>query len=506
MRSFDLALALAPGNADTFNVRGNAHYAMQSYADALADYDRAAMLRDDAAPILNNRGNALRELGRHDEALAGFDRALALKPDYAEAHNNRGNALLDLNRTTRRWPITSARSRSSRLRRSRWSIAAARCTISAAIDDAIASFDARHRAQPAARRGALEQGAAVCSRSAISRTAGRPTNGAGERATELTPRDFAQPQWRGEDLHGKTILLHAEQGFGDTIQFIRYLPLVGAKGAQGGAGNARQPDAADRPHRRRRRPCMRRGEPLPAFDVHCPLMSLPLAFGTTLDTIPAPGALSARAGRTRWSSGARGLARRKAPRVGLVWSGKPSAQERPQPQHRRCRCLRRCCRTPGVTFVSLQRSTARPTAPALAAAPLIAPRRRAHRFRRHRGGDRRARSGDRGRYRGRASRRRLGKPLWLLLPAHSATGAGCWTARTAPGIRRARLFRQPRIGDWDSALIRRCRREACRIRQALATRQITARSIFRPIALPCGDTMAIATQTSRARARRHASI
>jgi hypothetical protein len=102
---------------------------------------------------------------------------------------------------------------------------------------------------------------------------------------DLPPRNFRQQQWQGEPLAGKTILLHAEQGFGDTIQFLRYVPLVTARGGQVVLEiqtpllllAARIPGIQ----------IIARGEPLPAFDLQCPLLSLPLAFGTTLETIPA---------------------------------------------------------------------------------------------------------------------------------------------------------------------------------------------------------------------------
>ena len=165
---------------------------------------------------------------RPREALAHYDAALALKPDYAEAHNNRGNALLDLNRTARRVaefrPRVGAQSRlSRRAGQPRQCVA---------------------RSQPR-RRGASELSSAP-SRSTRNwpRRIGtrrllqlsRGDFEAGWRGYEwrwrragAAPRDFAQPQWRGEDLDGKTILLHAEQGFGDTIQFARYIPMVVAK-------------------------------------------------------------------------------------------------------------------------------------------------------------------------------------------------------------------------------------------------------------------------------------
>lgn len=140
----------------------------------------------------------------------------------------------------------------------------------------------------------------------------------GGTAEKIKLRGFAAPQWHGEEVAGKTLLLHAEQGFGDTLQFCRYASLVGA--------TARvilevQPSLV--------RLCsslagvfqvIARGEPLPAFDMHCPLMSLPLAVGTTLETIPSDTPYLAAdpvliAGWRERLSCLDGL------RVGLVWAG-----------------------------------------------------------------------------------------------------------------------------------------------------------------------------------------
>ena len=148
----------------------------------------------------------------------------------------------------------------------------------------------------------------------------------------------------GEDIAGKTILLHAEQGFGDTIQFVRYVPLVAAKGA---SVVLEVPDSL--------KPLldgfdgvsaiMAPAQPLPPFDLHCPLLSLPLAFGTTLATIPAervPICARRPSACAEMASGCP-AADRPARRHGLV--RQTDAQERPQPQHRlvppgaaACRC------------------------------------------------------------------------------------------------------------------------------------------------------------------------
>jgi len=137
----------------------------------------------------------------------------------------------------------------------------------------------------------------------------------------VTHRNFTQPVWRGGPITGKTILIHSEQGLGDTIQFCRYVPFVTTRGArvtfevqktlQGvmapvvGAGQL-----------------VARGSTLPAFDLHCPLVSLPLAFGTRLETIPSSAAYLAAPAQhaTTWRSRLEG---KPHPRIGLVWSGNP---------------------------------------------------------------------------------------------------------------------------------------------------------------------------------------
>lgn len=133
-------------------------------------------------------------------------------------------------------------------------------------------------------------------------------------------REFPEPRWTGdEDIRGKRILLHAEQGLGDTIQFCRYARQVAELGAHvimevpgtliplfRGLEGVHEWVAA--------------GQPLPQFDIQCPLLSLPLAFGTTLDTLPgarsylSADALKVRAWQARLGEG-------QKPRIGLAWSG-----------------------------------------------------------------------------------------------------------------------------------------------------------------------------------------
>jgi hypothetical protein len=178
----------------------------------------------------------------------------------------------------------------------------------------------------------------------------------GGTAEEIKLRGFAEPQWQGEDVAGKTLLLHAEQGFGDTLQFCRYASLVGATArvilevqpplvrlCSGLAGVAR---------------VVARGEPPPAFDLHCPLMSLPLAVGTTLDTIPSgvPYLAADPELVVGWRERLAGL---DGLRVGLVWAG----SLRPEPElsaidRRRSITLAMMAslgEASGVSFISLQK-------------------------------------------------------------------------------------------------------------------------------------------------------
>ena len=134
-------------------------------------------------------------------------------------------------------------------------------------------------------------------------------------------RPFTQPLWRGEALGpGRTLLLHAEQGLGDTLQFCRYAALAAAR-SEARVVLEVQPQLVGL-MRRLAGPAqvLANGEPLPAFDAHCPLLSLPLAFGTSLETIPAPVPYltSDPALREAWRRRLGPAGRR---RIALVWAG-----------------------------------------------------------------------------------------------------------------------------------------------------------------------------------------
>jgi Flp pilus assembly protein TadD len=242
-------------NPDFFEVRVNLGTVLGSvgrFDEALAEFSQAARLRPDVAEIHVNLSNAFRDNWMIDEAIAAAEKALALKPSLAEAHLCLGAALACHGRFDR---------------------------AKAAYRDAIRirpDFPAAHLNLALAElvTGNLEQG--------------WPEYEWRQRcAAALAPRRFSQPAWNGENLGGKTILLYAEQGFGDAIHFIRYAPMVAKMG--GKILLECQPALV---RLFRNFPGVERivpaGHALGQFDSHCALPSLPLMFRTTLDSIPAP--------------------------------------------------------------------------------------------------------------------------------------------------------------------------------------------------------------------------
>lgn len=288
LASHDRAIALQPNNPESHSNRGTTLHELSRYDDAVASFDRALALRPDLAEAHSNRGNALQELRRFDDALRSYDRAILLKPEFAEAFSNRGNAMSELHRFEE-------------------ALASFERAISLRADFADAHFNA---ALCRMLIGDLERGLPQYEwRWDIDHLKSKK-------------RNFPQPQWNGSDpVAGKTVLLHAEQGFGDTIQFCRYVPHVAARGARV-VLEVPRPLVSLMRSLRGGAQIVANGEPLPDFDCHCPLLSLPLAFATRLETIPGDTPyLFADQGKSRaWRDR---LGDRQGPRIGLVWAGDP---------------------------------------------------------------------------------------------------------------------------------------------------------------------------------------
>lgn len=255
--------------------------------EACQHQQRAVELAPDNAGAQSNLGNSLAALGRFDEAIAAARRAIALAPHTAEYHYNLGVILREVED----------------------------------FDAALDAFRAALRLDPGHVRAQLHIALLELMLGDFAR------GWVDYECRWLQPdckevRHFNRPQWTGEDIAGKRILIHAEQGFGDSFQFLRYLPLVAAKGAE--VALVVQPSLESFAQRI---PGVKylipSGEPLPPCDLHCPLLSLPRALGTTLETIPAeiPYLRPLPEKTAYWRER---LAPLKAYRVGLVWAGRPT--------------------------------------------------------------------------------------------------------------------------------------------------------------------------------------
>ncbi len=332
-RAFRQVLTSNPRHRDSLHVLGLIAFQAQKLDEAAALIRQAIDIEPNEASSHSNLGNLLMQQSRLEEAIACYEKAIALNPRFTPALNNLGNALRHLKR----------------------------------LDEAVTAYR---------RALAQEPGDAETHYNFSMTLLARGDLADGWREHEWrwrTPqmaqahRGFKQRQWRGEPGEGRTLLIHAEQGLGDTLQFSRYAPMAAARGWRvvlevpkplvrllGSLLGVEQVVGAS--------------DPLPAFDLHCPMMSLPLAFGTTLETVPAeipylhanPQAVAAWRARLA-ASGETGK------RVGLVWAGNPRRESfllAAIDQRRSIdpALLAPLFDVPGVTYYSLQKDG--PAAPA----------------------------------------------------------------------------------------------------------------------------------------------
>ena len=285
----DKAIGLFPDHAPTLRTRAWVLYCLKRFEESAVDGRRAHNLDPHNAEICNNLGLALRRLRRNEEALAWFDKAIAIQPRFADAFDNRLVALFHLHRFDELFAL-SDRMTSLGLSNevTEWNVSLAHLLT-----------------------GNFEAG-----------WFGHQTRS--KLPSSRYPR-FPQPMWLGgESVEGKTILIAADEGLGDTIHFARYIPMLAEQGARVLLA------VQDPLHRLMSNlsgtshcaPMSAIGT-LPAFDLHCPISSLPLAFKTRLDTIPSEPYLPSPPGSLvqAWENR---LGPRTRLRVGLVWSGDPS--------------------------------------------------------------------------------------------------------------------------------------------------------------------------------------
>ena len=413
---FEQVVQRAPRSGEALLNRGVALAMLERNAEALDDFDAALTLAPAHPDLHYNRGNALSQLARHAEAIAAFDRALAAVPAHTRAWNNRGRALQSLNRNAE-----AAESFGKAL------------ALQKDYADAHFNLALVLLTQGDLRRG-FEQYEWRWKRSGMTDTR----------------RGYGGALWLGEfPLGHKTVLLHAEQGLGDTIQFARYVPLLARAGAR--VVLEVQPELkALLSGLEGVASCHARGESLPAYDVHCPLGSLPLACRTDSAGIPAEIPYLRADGQrlARWRPSIEAL---PGKRVALAWAGH-ARHVNDRNRSMDLALLAPLFAVAGVSFVGIQRElrdrdaavlarhhNVRPvgpdladladTAAAVSLADLVIS---VDTSVAHLAGA-------------------LCRPLWVMLP-FAPDWRWTLSGENSPWYPQARLFRQPAIGDWQSVV------------------------------------------------------
>lgn len=280
IQAYGQSIALVPSDADALMARGHVLVTLQRFEEAARDFANAVKLVPQNADAWNNYGNALLELSREPEAIEAYDKALALRPGFTQALFNKGKALAALERYVEAGDVyEAALAINPNYEEAKWHLSWVRLV----LGDFAAGWKLFESRWSVAELGTL--------------------------------RRYPQlPQWLGnESIAGKSLLLYNEQGLGDTLQFCRYLPALQAMGAK--VSLAVQPPlvsllAGQWPGV----PVAESFADVSGFDLATPLMSLPLALGTTLQTIPM-GVPYIHVPELAAS------VRHDRPRVGLVWSG-----------------------------------------------------------------------------------------------------------------------------------------------------------------------------------------
>jgi tetratricopeptide (TPR) repeat protein len=387
-RRYREAVRADPRNAEARYALGNAQMRLGQFDAAQASYEAAAALRPEHPETRNNLAVALAEQGRLEDAVAAYGRALEARVDYAEAHYNLGNALFAL----RRHEDAAEHYERAVALRPDWPEASSNLGMAlAALGRTDAAIAAYHRAlalrpdYPEALNGLAlvrqSRGEFAEAMRLFDRALGlRPDfvqAHANRAQLRLQQGDFARgwpeyewrwklpgmalprayvPRWDGSPLAGRTILLRNEQGLGDTIQFVRYAPVLAAQGGRVivECQSVLLPLLRSCPGIHM---VVARGTALPAADVQAPLLSLPGMLGATAENAPAsvPYLFADPAIADRWREE---IGPPDALRIGIAWQGNSVF---PQDCHRRIplAAFAPVARVPGVRLISLQRGFGR---------------------------------------------------------------------------------------------------------------------------------------------------
>jgi tetratricopeptide (TPR) repeat protein/ADP-heptose:LPS heptosyltransferase len=347
---FEKLLRHNPDMVQGHNNLGLAYLDAGQLAKAEPAFRQAVERKPSSWDFHNNLGVALARQGRAEEAVAAYRQALALQPNYGEAHTNLGNVLLSLGR------LEEARHHCEQACRLRPDSAEAHNNLGL-VHRELGDFPAALACYQQALEREPEHAEARLNRALVWLAQGDFGRGWPEyewrwRARKVSPRSFSGSRWDGSSLAGRRLLIHTEQGLGDTLQFIRYARMVQERGGRVIVEAPKNLVAllCDCPHIDQ---LVAQGSPLPAYDVHCPLLSLPGLFQTRLETIPAAVPYLAANQRriVKWKDRLQSL---KGFKVGIAWQGNsefPGDRQRSVPLEH----FAALTRVPGLQLVCLQR-------------------------------------------------------------------------------------------------------------------------------------------------------
>jgi len=451
-----------PGNWRGLHQLGAIHFARGQYAEALQLIGAAMKANPASAEAASNFGAVLRSLKRDDEAIAYFDRALVLQPGYVPALVTRGASL---QRLSRREEALKNLDRAVELDPKNFKAHYNRANVLHELkrfDAALQSFAQALALEPADPEANFNDGMTRLLLGDFSE-GWKKYEWRWQAKQRAQIRDFGRPPWLGEEpVAGKTILVHAEQGYGDTLQFVRYAPLLAQRGANVvlEIQPPLQPLLAPFAASIAGVSVVARGEPLPAFDLHCPILSLPLAFKTELAGIPASIPYLA-APEDRLEPWRQRLPQGRTPKVAIAWAGS-ATHEQDRVRSIALEKLTPLFAAADVQWIGIQRDLRPGDAEFLAAHPEIL----------HVGGELAdfadtaavlalcdlAISVDTSIVHLAGA---LGRPVWVLLQ-HMPDFRWLLEREDSPWYPSARLFRQPDFGDWTS-VIERVARELARL-------------------------------------------
>jgi tetratricopeptide (TPR) repeat protein len=345
------AMKLRPDLPQAYTNLANALVDKGNVDEGIALCRRVIGFQPDFVDAYVDLGNALDKIGRHDEAVAAYQKAISLKPDTAAPYSNLAAALLRLNR------LEEADAACRRALAIRPDFTAAKCNFGIVlqnqgrVEEAIAIYRAALQEESDSAIAHMNLGMALLLKGDYDEGWPQYEWRWHAKGAHAPPRKFKQPQWDGSNLTGQRLLIYTEQGFGDAIQFARFIPLAAERGAniiiECQSQLIRLFDGLPGVEK-----VVSRDLALPDFDVHYALMSLPLIFNTTLTTLPnaVPYLPVDRRSADQW----RERLREKSARinVGLVWAGKAM----PDPTRTiGLASLAPLAQIAGVRFVSLQK-------------------------------------------------------------------------------------------------------------------------------------------------------